>query len=363
MRTAWALTAVVALTAGLWGSANAEGLAYRVSFSTSVVLALPADTSVEPAVYVRGQDEDWRPGEFTLQDGRIVMSLDPATFKGGKALILINPPEDMDIHDKTAPGLLDVAVDGVSRGAEPSIDLGASERWPRRVVLKVRDESNKLDPVSATMLLDNEPVAGVIATPGTDARTMLLRARLGKVEYGDHRLSYSVADASPQQNRLTGTLSFGRYDMKNLALAVHGTKLTPDSCFSGYDDMAVLQDGVKPEAGASLPGTVSWASAENSSPHWVEVEFGRPQTVKEVTVYWANYSHELHTSRCFEVQIPDGEGWKTVYRSPDEGEKPATCTTAEFAPITLSKLRIYQPGESGSQSRPNLMWLTEIEAR
>jgi len=363
MRTACVLPAVLALVAGLWGNANAEGLAYRVSFSTSVVLALPADTGAEPAVYVRGQGEDWRPGEYTLEDGRIVMSLDPGTFKGGKALILINPPADMDIHDKTAPGLLDVAVDGVSRGAEPSVDLGASERWPRRVVVKLRDESNKLDPASAAVLLDGEPVAGVSAAPSTDARAMLLRARLGKVDYGDHRLSYSVADASPQQNRLTGTVSFGRYDMKNLALAAHGTKLTPDSCFSGYDDMAVLQDGVKPEAGSSLPGTVSWASAETPSPHWVEVEFAQPQTVKEVTVYWANYSHDPHTSRFFEVQIPEGDEWKTVYGSPDEGEKPATCTTAEFPPVTLSKLRVYQPGESGSESRPNLMWLTEIEVR
>ena len=345
------------------GTAGAEGFAYKATFSSAVVLALPAATATSPVVYVRGAEEAGRPGQFTVEDGRIIMSLDPATFKGGRAMILINPPQDMDIHDSRAPELVGIVADGVPQGKDSGVDLGADERWPRRVEVKVIDRENLPDATSAAVEVDGVPVEDLRAIPGPQPNTLLLRARLEKPDYGNHQITYSVADNSPQANRLTGTISFGRFDLTNYAIAVQGASLTPDSSFSGYDDMAVLQDGIKPEAGSSLPGSVSWASAETGAPHWLEVDLGQPRELKEVSLYWANYSHELHTSRCFEVQVPEGDGWRTVYRSPEAGEKPGACTTAEFEPQTVSRFRVYQPAGCGSPARPNLMWLTEIEAR
>jgi hypothetical protein len=363
MKTTHTASIALALLVASLGTAGAEGFAYKVTFSSAVVLALPAETATGPVVYVRGPEESWRPGEFKVEDGRIVMSLDPATFKGGRALILINPPEGMDIHDSRPPELVGIVVDGVPQEPSDRLDLGAGERWPRRIEVKVVDRENLPDPASAAMQLGGLPVENLRAVPGPQPNTLLLRARLRKPDYGDHQITYSVADNSPQANRLTGTIGFGRFDLTNYVIAVQGATLTPDSSFSGYDDMAVLQDGIKPEAGSSLPGSISWASAETDAPHWVEVDFGQPREVREVSLHWANYSHELHTSRCFEVQVPEGDGWRTVYRSPEAGEKPGACTTAEFAPQTLSRLRVYQPAGCGSPARPNLMWLTEIEAR
>lgn len=355
----------LAFMIGLLGqlTCRAGAQSYCVHLSCRATIALPSGPVAQPIVYIRHAGVAWHPADFQLEDGRIVITLDPAKLGGGRALLLINPPEDMDIHDARPPRLLQLQVDGETLDPRAEVSLGASSKWPRRVDLTVADSANALDLRSVRVSLDGDRISDGIRVSASGPRSLKVRAKLPKVDYGDHVIRYSIADASPQANRLLGEISFGRYDMTNFVLAAHGTELLADSHFIGYDSLACLQDGDVKLPGHTLPGSISWASAETNSPHWVEVQFGRRRTIKEVTIYWANYTHELHTSKAIEIQIPEGDGWNAVYESLPEGEKESVCTTAEFAPVTVTGFRVYQPAGAGSPSRPDLMWLAEIEAR
>ncbi len=354
------LVAVVAVAAL---AAPAAAQAYRVQFSSPVTVALPVPAVVKPVVQVRAADGCWRPADCRLEQGRLVISLDPARLGGSRAMLLVNPPADMDIADARAPRLTAARVGRDYHTARSEIFLGVASDWPRRIVLSIADAENALDPRSLSLSLDGAPLTRRVRLRNLSPRAVTVRARLPKSDYGDHVLRYAIADASPQGNTLEGTIRFARFDMTNYVLAAHGTKLSADSYFSSYPSLACLQDGDVKLPGNTLPNDISWASEETGTPHWVQVDFDRPRSLHEVVVYWANYSHEPHTARVFEVQVPAPGGWQTLYRSPEGGEKPAACTTAGFAPRTVTRFRVFQPAGAGSPSRPNLMWLAEIEAR
>jgi len=336
---------------------------YSVSVSCQATLSVPVAADATTAVHIRDSAGNWHITEAIVQDGRLVLHLDPAQLGGSRALVLVNPPADMDITDVAPPTLSFVRVDREFLQALGAASMQPSVDWPRRVAFAVEDGENALDEASVRVALDGEPIRERVRVEQIGPKTLWVRAKLPKADYGEHVISYRVSDASPQQNAFHGEVRFGRYDLTNYALAARGATITTDSAFSGYDSLQCLQDGDTPLPGNSLPGTISWASAETDAPHWVQVDFGQARTVKEVTLYWANYSDRLNTSTTVQVQIPEGQGWKAVYQSPQVGEEPARCTTFEFDPVTVSKLRVWQPGGGGGALRPNLMWLTEVEAR
>lgn len=347
--------------AALAGGVSAQ--CYQVHLTCTAALTLPVSAEAEPVVFIRDAKTPWRPAEFTGQDGRVVIVLDPASVAGGRARLLLNPPPDVDIHDESPPRLRRVRVDRLAPPPETDLDLGALARPPRRVVLVAEDRENALEPASVRITVNGRPVTARLRVEAAGPRALWVRAKLPPVGYGQHVIRFSLADASPQANRLEGRISFGHFDMTNLVLAAHGTTLSASSHFVNYPSLDCLQDGEAPPPGTTLPNAISWASAETESPHWVEVDFGRVREISEVVVHWANYEHQFHTSRIFEVQIPDDGGRRTVYRSPEEGEPEALYTRAEFEPVEVRRFRVWQPAGGGSEARPNLMWLTEIEAR
>lgn len=354
-----ALTLVCA--SALAAGASAQG--YQVRVTCAAVLTLPVPAEAEPVVFIRDAATPWRPAQFTPQGGRVVIPLDPASFAGGRARLLINPPPGVDIHDAHPPRLVRVQVDALARAPERDIALGPVARPPRRLVLVAEDRENALDPASLRLTLNGRPLRARLRVEHAGPRALWVRAYLPALGYGEHIIRYALADASPQANRLEGRISFGHYDMTNLVLAAHGTRLTADSHFVNYPSLDCLQDGEAPPPGDSLPNAISWASAETNSPHWVEVDFGRLREIREVVVHWASYTHQINTSRTFEVQAPENGDWRAVYRSPEEGEPEALFTRAEFEPLTVRRFRVWQPAGGGGTARPNLMWLTEIEAR
>lgn len=357
------LLQVLTLTSAAALASGASAQCYQVRVTCAAVLTLPAPTEAAPVVFIRDARTTWRTAEFTPQDGRVVIALDPASFAGGRARLLINPPPGVDIHDDAPPRLTLLQVDGLARAPEADLALGPVARPVRRLVLAAEDRENALDPASLRLTLNGRPLTARLRVQPAGPRALWVRVNLPATGYGEHVIRYSLADASPQANRLEGCISFGHYDMTNLVLAAHGTTLTADSHFVNYPSLDCLQDGEAPPPGTSLPNDISWASAETNSPHWVAVDFGRPRQISEVVVHWANYAHQLNTSRTFEVQVPDNGGWRALYRSPEEGEPEALFTRVEFEPVTVRRFRVWQPAGGGSEGRPNLMWLTEIEAR
>lgn len=336
--------------------------AYRVELSCPATVTLPSDSGAVPTVYLRDSSARWAPADFELQEGRLVIPLDPAKLGGGHAMILVDPPRDLNIRDTVAPRLLGLWLDGRALGTEARAYAGVASTAPERLVMVVEDRQNRLDEESLSLSVNGYRVDRVrVIRQGP--RRLWIRAYLPRLDYGDHTLAYSIADVSPQRNRVEGAIRFARYDLNNYVLAAHGTTLTPDSYFPSYPSHACLQDGNKDLPGNTLPNDISWASEETATPHWVEIDFGQVREVKELTVYWANYSDRLNTSKTVEVQVPEGEGWRAVYRSPESGETPGQCTTLSFKPVSVRKLRLWQPAGAGGVHRPNLMWLAEIEAR
>jgi hypothetical protein len=233
---------------------------------------------------------------------------------------------------------------------------------PLRIVYIAREADNALKRGSVKVSLNGRELSRTRVESRPDG-SLWVRAKLPAVDYGSHEVRYWVTDNSPQRNRLEGIVKFARQDLDNFALAAHGTTMTVDSSFPGYESTAPLQDGNITLPGDTLPGTITWASAETDSPHWVEIDLGRERTVREVTVYWANYTDRLNTSHTVEVQVPKTDGWRSIYRSPSTGEAPAQLTTFTFEPVTTQRLRIWQPAGGGGIHRPNLMWLAEVEVR
>ncbi len=359
-------TVLCTLMAVILAAASSSAQSYQLHLTCRATIAVPSASEGSPTVYVRNSDGDWAPAEFDVRDGQVVVMLDPAALGGGQAMVLIDPPAGMDIEDAGPPALASLSVDRAPLKPSTEAQLGVSATWPRRLVFAVTDAENALDPGSVRVIVDGERLTRRVRVepfPELAPNALWVRAKLPRTDYGEHVITYSVADGSPQRNRLEGRIDFSRYDMTNFVLAARGTTLDADSYFQSYPSLACLQDGDTNLPGNTLPNSISWASSETPSPHWVEVDFGQVRRIKEVTVYWANYSDRLNTSNTVEVQIPDGDDWKAVYRSPEEGEKPATCTTREFAPVDVRRFRLWQPAGAGGDLRPDLMWLAEIEAR
>lgn len=354
----WRLTlsASVVLTA-----CCASAQLYRVQASCPATVSVPI-AGDNGTVYLRNDSAPWTPIDFTPAEGRVVIALDPSLMPNGRAMILVNPPPGMDINDAEAPDLLALRVDSAWLEPATGTFLGASKTSPRRIVFIARDADNALACGSVKVSLNGRELPRTRVEPQADG-SLWVRAKLPAVDYGSHEVRYSVTDNSPQRNRLEGIVKFARQDLDNFALAAHGTTMTVDSSFSGYESTAPLQDGNTTLPGDTLPGTITWASAETDTPHWVEIDLGRERTIREVTVYWANYTDRINTSRTVEVQVPKGDGWRSIYKSPSNGEEPAQVTTFAFDPVTTQRLRIWQPAGGGGIHRPNLMWLAEVEVR
>jgi len=77
-------------------------------------------------------------------------------------------------------------------------------------------------------------------------------------------------------------------------------------------------------------------------------------------VWGALDSGTLHVPQRIEVQAPTGDGWSAVEgQRLEPGEK--GLVTIRLPGENLGKLRLLQPEHGGSQDRPDLMWISEVE--
>ena len=353
----------VLMTLAAWVAAPLCAQTYHAQFSCPALVSLPAGDVAAPRVFLRTPGQPWVAAEFQHEGGRITISLDPAKIGAGQAELLVNPPADVDIQDFAPPRLVSLSLDGRALPAEKSVVLPPSAAAPRRLRLSVEDFQNRLDVPAFRLYLDGVRVAAEPRVAAEQPKALTLDVRLPVASWGHHSLRYVVADASPQRNALEGEVGFARVDMRNAVLKEKGTTLVADSYFATYPSLDCLQDGDTKLPGNTLPNDISWASVENDAPHWLQASFRQPRKIRQVTITWANYTREFHTSRHFEVQLPDGESWKTVYKSPAEGEPEAASTIVTFPVEKVTGFRIWQAAGAGSAARPNLMWLAEVEAR
>ncbi len=336
---------------------------YAASFTGPVLLQLPGCGQVQSRVFVRAGAGKWQPAQFEETEGRLLFRLDPAKLGSGDIMLVVNPPASLVLDDNAGPRLMGLKVDGKACKVAPVMDLGAMGTPPRRIMAGFADTQNALQPQGWQARLDGVAWPSPMAASTSNPRQVTLTLNVPPLEYGAHEIALSAADTSPQRNVGRYLVRLNYVEKGNVALAALGATVKVDSSFPGYESLVCVNDGITALSGTSCGNDVTWASLEVPADHWVEVTLPKPTPIKEVTVYWAAYTDVAHTATQFQVQIPDGEGWRAVYSSPAEGEKPGRVTTARFAPETVSKFRVFMPAGKGSATRPNLLWVAEIKAR
>lgn len=362
MRTFRLLAALALLLVSLAGGARCETVGPASTAATTGTT--PHGRKAAPRVLLRAGAGPWQEATAETREGRLVFTLDPAKLRSGDITLLINPPAAMVVDDFAGPQVVALEADGRPLPAAGQFNLGTVLQPPSRFNVTFRDQCNALAPEGYRLLVDGQAVAVPPAWLSHQGeKQVTVGVRLPRFDYGRHEISLTATDASPQANATTGVLRFDYLETGNVAAAAMGAQAAVDSHFSGYESLAALNDGVTTMPGDHCGNDLSWASAEVATDHWAQITFPRPTPIAEVTVHWAAYTNISHTPRHFEIQVPEGQGWKTVYASPAEGEKIAPLTTARFAPLTTRSFRVFMPKSKGPPGRPNLLWIGEVKAR
>lgn len=347
------------------GVAHGERLISTSSYLQAQVAISAADLGQDIVAYRKAGDGPWRPVSFHKRDGTVVLDIVPEAYGASKVHFLMNPRPGVDLNDQKPPLLLGVKVDGRGLAALMNQHIGVMPKAPELLAIGVADRENALDLDSVDVTVNGEVVdEKQVTVERVSARQATINVRLGEIiGYGKHRLAVSVSDDAPLGNRLTVALSFDTFDATNYALAAQGATLSVDSCMGNYESLVSLNDGVCYPAAPGRLNDVSWASADNASDHWIEVDFGRVRKVSEVVVYWTWYRGAPHLPRGSEVRIEEGGEWVKLDAQRIDGKGENCIGTFRFKPIEVQKLRVYQLGGQGSSRAPGYMWVTELVVR
>jgi serine/threonine protein kinase len=144
-------------------------------------------------------------------------------------------------------------------------------------------------------------------------------------------------------------------------IALKPSSVKVDSSYDGYNSAPLTDGETNVQRIARMRYNAgNWASAETPTPHWIELAFDEPQSIAAVYVYWGFDRDRFMPSRLVELQAPDDGGeWRKV--SAMEPGNDHDRMAFEFAPITTSRVRIFQPAQQGPSNRPFVMWVREVE--
>jgi hypothetical protein len=313
-----------------------------------------------PTAYVASPSGEWQPADIVRLPGGVEVRLDAADHPAGRFRLLVEPPTNVDLHDRTPPRITGLKIDGKPKAPAEELTLGRGEWQPGRITVGVEDAASSVADADVTFLLDGRRLRWGDERVAREGAAYTLQ--LPDLDLGMHAVTFLAADASPQRNEVRLIVRWERVLARNYCLATAGATLTTDSCFPDYTSLAPLQDGRTDLPGDHCRNDVSWASAEAPEPHWVEIDFGQVRRVTQVSLCWGYYAGLYHTSQRWEVQVPDGDGWRTVWAAPPEGLEPRPFTTARWGFAITRRLRIYQPLGGGPPGRPDLLWLAEVLA-
>ncbi|MEI6501099.1 MAG: hypothetical protein WCP21_08735, partial [Armatimonadota bacterium] len=131
-----------------------------------------------------------------------------------------------------------------------------------------------------------------------------------------------------------------------------------DSSYSEYT-AAPVNDGVI--HGEGLHWTKeAWASADSGKAHWIELKFPAPVSIGRASLYWSLDAGVPRTSQEVQLQVPEGEGWRTVGTLKSSRPVPQSDLKLDQQ-VTSARFRLLQPEGKGPQTRPGLMWVREVE--
>jgi hypothetical protein len=348
------------------GESLGDHYALRITSAVALTLPAPQTPGASKAVFYRAGDGSWKEVKSEWREAAVTLHLDVADLKNGQTFLVLGKPEWLNLNDDEPPTVVRFQMDGKELPDKETVTLGWLAASPQTLALEFRDKLNPIKPASVKVVADGRILApgapGVRYEPRGD-KGGLITCDVGALLTDSTSVSHSVAlvadDYAIDDKVLRRSVTFQKAVP---ARAADGTIITVDSCpldRQGWSDAAVLMDGRVCTPGATTAG-VSWHSDDISEPHWVELAFPSPRTVKELTIQWAYYEVP-RASVKYEIQRWDGAKWVLVAAVDNNPE--AKSTTQAFAPLTPQRLRIWQPAGGGHPGRANLMWIAEIEVK
>jgi hypothetical protein len=138
---------------------------------------------------------------------------------------------------------------------------------------------------------------------------------------------------------------------------------TPDSVsgtYSGYT-ITPINDGVITPRGGT---PTTWASDQSATvPHWVEMTFSSPKTIRRVRIYWAwnSYNSSWMCSRQYSIQYWNQSSNSYIDAALVNNSSVDSVTSTDITPVTTNKIRYWQPANMGPANYASILWLTELE--
>jgi serine/threonine protein kinase len=138
-------------------------------------------------------------------------------------------------------------------------------------------------------------------------------------------------------------------------------RVSVDSSYSGYTPAPLTDGEIDVRRIAKMKyNEGNWASDETQTPHWIELGFDKPVRLASIYVYWGFDRNRFMPSRRVELQVADESNqWRTI--SEMEPGRDYDHMAFEFAPVTTTRARIFQPAQAGPSNRPFIMWVREVK--
>jgi hypothetical protein len=146
------------------------------------------------------------------------------------------------------------------------------------------------------------------------------------------------------------------------------TIVSVDSTYTGGYNKDNLIDNIIAVGNdwASCDGTGSCASGpDTAGPHWVALNFSSPQTIGNVTIWWAyndlSVSNKRYmTSQQVDIQYWNGASYVTIANI-NPPVRNVSSNSTRFIPVSTTSLRYWQPANMGDLNYTEVMWLTEVQ--
>ncbi len=363
MKTTASVVGIVIALALTVATAWAERpVSYLVQSVGPVQVTLGAPEAVK-CTSVGSVTGGWRQVSDAWADGRLSISLTGEDLRSGAAVIVLDPPEWLDMTDNEPPVVQRLAVDGVTYDV-PQVSLGWLPAPPVKITMEVRDKRNRLDQGSVLVQWQNRQLrpgdAGVSVTSKgpRHARIEFIPAQAGlSDEGGSASVILSVDDTALDLVQARREVT---WSLSPAITLDDGTRVTVDSSSEdeGWRDWQVIFDGSPMRDDETTTRDRTWLSADHETEHWIRFDFPEPRAVDGIDLYWAYYQ-VWRTSVAYDVQTWDGEAWVTQVPVRDQAE--AGKSEHRFAPTKTTALRVLQPALSGHPGRAGYLWLSEVE--
>ncbi len=190
--------------------------------------------------------------------------------------------------------------------------------------------------------------------------------------HGSRTVTLEVADPPPEKperyklsiqafldTRLIGEAAAAwlRYPAFASLAAAPEAEVKVDSTFAGYSPSA-LHDGIVDTAGLNW-SEAAWASAELAVPHWVEIRWPDSRNIRGMVIHWAEDGGGWFVSTNYRLQVRRDGQWVDL-SGVTRSERPGIHTHT-FPVMETDGVRLWQEAGGGPESRPDLLWIRELE--